>query len=64
MLYYEHKKAEERQDAVVGSLTQTFNLDSVLGKQATSQQVNSIKSIVMLKCLDSNGNYREYKYNS
>ncbi|CAD5213057.1 unnamed protein product [Bursaphelenchus okinawaensis] len=38
-LYYEVKKAEEREDAAVGHLTQTFNLDSVAGKQATSQQV-------------------------
>uniref|UniRef100_A0A1I7SVB5 RUN domain-containing protein n=1 Tax=Bursaphelenchus xylophilus TaxID=6326 RepID=A0A1I7SVB5_BURXY len=38
-LYYEVKKAEEREDAAVGQLTQTFNLDSVAGKQATSQQV-------------------------
>lgn len=38
-LYYEIKKAEERQDAAVGSLSQTFNLESVYGKQATSQQI-------------------------
>ncbi|KAI6186578.1 RUN domain-containing protein [Aphelenchoides besseyi] len=39
VFYYEFKKAEERRDAVVGSLTETFNLDSVYGRQATSQQI-------------------------
>ncbi|KAI6189927.1 RUN domain-containing protein [Aphelenchoides bicaudatus] len=38
-LYFEVKKAEERQDAAVGSLTQAFKLDSIDGKQATSYQI-------------------------
>lgn len=45
--YYEVKKAEEKEDAAVGHLTQSFNLDSISGKSATSQQVSSLQYFLL-----------------
>ncbi|KAI6242019.1 RUN domain-containing protein 1 [Aphelenchoides fujianensis] len=39
LFYFDYKKAEEKRDAAVGSLSEAYGLDSVAGRQATSQQI-------------------------
>jgi hypothetical protein len=62
VLYYEIKKAEERQDAAVGSLTQAFKLDSIEGKQATSYQVLNFSAYHCKIVLGPAANHREHNY--